>query len=96
MIFDGKHVFDCDRNSEQAPCGTTAFGEFFVRRVGLRKRVSGVVADEGVNFSIHTRDLVEARLHRLTRGDFAFGELDGEFGNGELVQHENPTTDEHG
>jgi hypothetical protein len=40
-----------------------------------------------VDFFVHARDLVETRLHGLARGDFAFREFAGEFGNGELVQH---------
>ena len=52
---------------------------------GLCERVSIIVADEGVDLAVHAGDLVETRLHRFARGNFAFGELDGEFGNGELV-----------
>jgi hypothetical protein len=33
--------------------------------------------------------LVETRLHGLARGNFAFGDFGGQFGNGELVEHPN-------
>ena len=52
-----------------------AGGNGLVRRVGLRERVGGVVADEGVDFAVHARDLVEARLHDFARGDFASASL---------------------
>jgi hypothetical protein len=41
-----------------------------------------------MDFSVHAGNLVEARLHGRARGDFAPGELRGEFGNRKLVQHE--------
>jgi len=45
------------------------------------------VTDEGVDLFIHAADLVEARLDGFARGDFAFGQFGGQFGNGQLVEH---------
>ena len=64
-----------------------AVGKQFVRRVRLRQRVGRIVTDEGVDFAVHARNLVEACLRGLARGNFALGELRGKFRNGELVQH---------
>jgi hypothetical protein len=63
-------------------------GNRLVGGIGLRHRVRGVMADEGVNFSVHPGDLVEARLHDFARRDFAAGQPGDEFGNGELVEHQ--------
>ena len=88
MTFDGEHVFDGEGNAEQRflreRCAT---GDQLIHGICLGERVGGVVTEKGVNLSVHAGDLVEARLHRFPRGDFAAGQLGGEFGDGELVQH---------
>jgi len=50
LIFDGEHIFDRDRNSQQAPCGAATFGQFLVCCICLRQRVIGIVTDKGVDF----------------------------------------------
>ena len=45
------------------------------------------MADKGVELFVHTADVIEARLDGFARGDFAFGELRSQLGNGELVEH---------
>ena len=53
----------------------------------ILKWSGGIEADEGMDAAVHARDLVEAGLGGLARGDFAAGQLGREFGERELVQH---------
>ena len=57
-------------------------GEQLVRRVRLREGIRRVVTQEGVDFSIHARDPVQAGLRDFARRNFARGEFGGQFGNG--------------
>jgi hypothetical protein len=86
LVFDGQNVLDRNRNSQQWLLRMVhATGNCLVSGIGLRQRVRRIVADKSVDFSVHARNLVEARLHGLARGNFALGEFRGEFGNGELI-----------
>ena len=93
MAFDAEQVFDRDRHAQQRPSRVRlALGQLFVGCVGLRQRVRGIVTEKRFDFAIHALDLVEAGLHGFARGTFAFGEFGGEFGNGELIEHEKNRT----
>ena len=49
--------------------------------IGLGQSVSGIEADEGVDFWVNALDLVQAILHHFPRGNFAPRELSRQFGN---------------
>ena len=54
---------------------------------GLGQGIGPVMADEGMDVSVHARDLVEARLHGVAGGNLAFCQAGGEFGDGQLIEH---------
>jgi hypothetical protein len=58
-----------------------AGGNGLVSGVRLRERIHAVVANEGVNLSVHTLDLIETRLRGGTRRNLALRELRREFRN---------------
>jgi len=60
LVFDGEHVLDRNRYAEQGfLLMRRAGGQGLVGGISLRQCIGGIVADEGMDRSVHARNLVE-------------------------------------
>src|SRR5437667_12507343 len=88
MILDGDQILDGHRHTKQ---GALRVGlsrrEGLVGPVRLWQRIRGIVAEERADMTIDALNLFEAGLHGRARRDLASGELPGQFGNRQLINH---------